>query len=651
MPYKLFKDAGKWCVKNSETNESKGCSENRSKALAHMRALYSHENKELQESEIDNLVVKACAEYQVETGDPVYAEEIVESKGLLSEIDFDMLVGPTSYAELEEMRAAREKQWKIEEAVSEFPTIVRNAMMVASPESKADAVEEVGKELADKVRELSTEPTEVKAISKREDVSDADKKRATEEYGDVTYADERNKKYPVDTEKHIRAAWSYINMPRNSKKYKSGELSAIKRKIAAAWKRVIDKSGPPSNKDIGGILEQVAFVLKDTFGLLDPETSEIDDVEVNGQEKESGMFTFKNKKGEWVWIARYSNNFRDDDNPREIITSSSHRRFVERVEKGLAPYPELWYWHQKEWRLGKATWVGYDDTGFALAAGIFYPGREPIAEAMSKAKDIRVSHGMPKNTLVYDENDPSLIVGHDTLEISPLIPWAAANKLTGFVSFNKGEEVNVSIPKAQKAKLTSQELGITEDMLEKLEHLDVSDAQKAANEGLESKEKEEGTTETPSETTPVDATANQEKKPEETPVEDAPKDETTTPPPDAEVKGNLTREEIAEALVSFLTPFTEKVDAITKEVASLKEELSTAKKNSDAAEQMVRATPLASLMSYFSQRAVGSPDAEVKDTDPLAEQKPKQSPSDMAGQGHTGIPFIDQMLGGQSQQQ
>lgn len=57
-------------------------------------------------------------------------------------------------------------------------------------------------------------------------------------YGDVEYADAKNKKYPIDTEEHIRAAWSYINMPKNAEKYDSDELAAIKSKIRAAMKRI-----------------------------------------------------------------------------------------------------------------------------------------------------------------------------------------------------------------------------------------------------------------------------------------------------------------------------------------------------------------------------------------------------------------------------
>jgi Mu-like prophage I protein len=56
-------------------------------------------------------------------------------------------------------------------------------------------------------------------------------------YGDVEYADTKDGKYPIDTAEHTRAAWSYINMPKNQKGYSPTELAAIKSKIKAAAKK------------------------------------------------------------------------------------------------------------------------------------------------------------------------------------------------------------------------------------------------------------------------------------------------------------------------------------------------------------------------------------------------------------------------------
>jgi len=78
--------------------------------------------------------------------------------------------------------------------------------------------------------------------------SDADPKEGESKYGDVKYADATNKKYPIDTPAHIRAAWNYINMPKNAAKYSGADARSIKSKIVSAWKSKIDAGGPPSAK-------------------------------------------------------------------------------------------------------------------------------------------------------------------------------------------------------------------------------------------------------------------------------------------------------------------------------------------------------------------------------------------------------------------
>jgi phage head maturation protease/regulator of replication initiation timing len=75
--------------------------------------------------------------------------------------------------------------------------------------------------------------------------SDVNPKEGEKKYGKVKFADPKNKKYPIDTEAHIRAAWSYINQARNASKYSSEDVAAIKRRIVAAWKQKINASGPP----------------------------------------------------------------------------------------------------------------------------------------------------------------------------------------------------------------------------------------------------------------------------------------------------------------------------------------------------------------------------------------------------------------------
>src|ERR1051325_3888389 len=70
-------------------------------------------------------------------------------------------------------------------------------------------------------------------IERRDDVSPHEGER---EYGDVEFADTTNKKYPIDTPEHIRAAWSYINHKDNAAKYDADEVKTIKNRIKRAAK-------------------------------------------------------------------------------------------------------------------------------------------------------------------------------------------------------------------------------------------------------------------------------------------------------------------------------------------------------------------------------------------------------------------------------
>ena len=71
-------------------------------------------------------------------------------------------------------------------------------------------------------------------IDKRSDVSEHEGER---KYGDVEYADTTNKKYPIDTPEHVRAAWSYINHKDNAAKYEASEVRTIKSRIKRAAKK------------------------------------------------------------------------------------------------------------------------------------------------------------------------------------------------------------------------------------------------------------------------------------------------------------------------------------------------------------------------------------------------------------------------------
>src|SRR6266576_129359 len=84
-------------------------------------------------------------------------------------------------------------------------------------------------------------------------------------YGDVTYADpgyqkDGKKRYPIDTEAHVRAAWSYINKADNASAYSSEQVASIKGRIRSAAKKfgiqISDNSSSSGRSEYGMDVER-----------------------------------------------------------------------------------------------------------------------------------------------------------------------------------------------------------------------------------------------------------------------------------------------------------------------------------------------------------------------------------------------------------
>jgi len=110
---------------------------------------------------------------------------------------------------------------------------------------------------AETVRVAGEPPATTLGLVKGEPTDGGEKSK--EPYGDIDYADpgyqeDGKKRYPIDTEEHIRAAWNYINKLKNADLYSGKQLKEIKARIIAAWKKKIDEDGPPSasEKTAGG---------------------------------------------------------------------------------------------------------------------------------------------------------------------------------------------------------------------------------------------------------------------------------------------------------------------------------------------------------------------------------------------------------------
>jgi hypothetical protein len=73
-----------------------------------------------------------------------------------------------------------------------------------------------------------------KEIKPRKDVNPEE---GIHKYGNVTFADPVNHKYPLDTPDHVRAAHRYINQADNAAKYSANEVKLMKERIAEAARK------------------------------------------------------------------------------------------------------------------------------------------------------------------------------------------------------------------------------------------------------------------------------------------------------------------------------------------------------------------------------------------------------------------------------
>jgi hypothetical protein len=342
-----------------------------------------------------------------------------------------------------------------------------------------------------------------------------------------------------------------------------------------------------------------------------------------------GFMTWKSADGQLRWLATYSNNFRDRDNPPEIISEKSHKSYVELVRKGIVDYPELWHWHIPGTVWGKATWVDYAD-GFALASGIVYPGFEQQAENLSKMADIRVSHGMPSALIQRNKADKSIIDFHVTTEISPLPGWAAANELTDFLVIPQEQKM---LTVEQKDYLTS--IGLEASAIETLSKGLENKAATAAALKLEQKAAKKTPAEMAAEEDAADGGADDDEEDESGKKKPAKKDVST--------------KEIADAVAATMAPVLSALTELGQRYTALETEIKALKSSDEQkVAKAANMTPALSLQALIAQAIVGNEAARVDGRSTLAKSGPKTTTQPAI---NTGIGFLDTLLSGTQEDQ
>ena len=360
------------------------------------------------------------------------------------------------------------------------------------------------------------------------------------------------------------------------------------------------------------------YASEESKGILDQAIDRIKGMFAPKEKPLNSFMAWKEKHG-WRWLAIYSNKYRDEDVPPEIIAEVAHKDFIKAVDADEWDFPDLMLWHVAGTEIGEADFLAYDDRGFAIASGM---GDPEILQFLSQEEDIQTSHGMPTKEIKRDSDDPTILTRYRTKEISVLPGYAAANKLTAFVPL----EVDMSIPEAKKEFL---EKVMGESAVQELDqHL--SDKAKEA-EGLEFKEEDEDETEAESEVEP----------------ESQEKDDAGDDPK------YVTEDQVADAVGAVVASINERIGGIAEQLAGLlpvseavdelKEVLAGLQMtDEEKIKEQIRLTPGAALFDRIQERAVGSDEAKIDGRSSLA----KAGPEEAATSGPTVVPFVNQLMAG-----
>ncbi len=156
-------------------------------------------------------------------------------------------------------------------------------------------------------------------------------------------------------------------------------------------------------------------------------------------------FSVFKSNGKHYWLARHTGKWVDREH--EIIADKAHEDYVNRVQSGKVPLPELWVWHKKGTRHGQADYV-WKAGGFVLALGHFDEtpeAQKAIAYYQKHKGKIKLSHmfNYPKRA-----KDGRVFYAYNTVEITTLPDGAEAFPYTSFeevaaMPFTKSQEETI----------------------------------------------------------------------------------------------------------------------------------------------------------------------------------------------------------------
>jgi hypothetical protein len=408
--------------------------------------------------------------------------------------------GITSFEELDAYMESREMEADVRKATEYFRDLASNIMMSDMVEDKPGALANLAGEFINRMGVARGDLKEIdesddKEVDDRDDVlkavwstafvnnlpdssflyvesgcgeKDSENKTKPRTCRHLPYKDASGK---VDLP-HIRNAIARIPQMKGISADKKASLQAKARRILENTQKEVEQET---------IIDRAIAKTKEIFGLKEKSQPQL--------EKNTFSHIWKEVDGQYHWLGAYTNNYRDNDNPPEIISSDAHKEFDQAVNSGEWPMPEVWLWHYP-YPVGKTHYHAYDEkSGFCIAGGTFDKDKGWAAEGVIKANWRGMSHGMPrKEVRREDDKDKSIITRRRSREITFLPTKAAANSLAFHLISKESNGMNdvKEIPAHKREEFIA---AFGEERVKQMEDELAQRAKQASDAGTESKEK------------------------------------------------------------------------------------------------------------------------------------------------------------------
>lgn len=477
MPYKVFKAGERYCLHKMNPDGSRGrrmgCHDTPKEARAQQSALYANEEHTMSkakrikerdrrerlrlrqkeqeaERELENLEDEELEKLEVSEPEtePESVGKAYDDYAEASEMS--MHYGPTTFEELDQMRAAQHKAGMISQVSYDVQDLVYN--IIRNPmhqgEEKANLIKKAGDDFGVKVKEIMDTPDDMLKESDPDLL----------EVEAILAHDERNKtilekafgfmqKRELSSGARNNLSDSDFALP-EKRKYPIMDKAHVRNALARAAQQI--KAGGEAAADAKKALPRIRAAAK-KFG-----------IEASMEKEHTGIVIQKDANGDWRWVGWPSNNFKDRS--EDILSEKAHKEYVDWWNKDKPAFPVFTSLHAPGTaRTYPVDFVGYEN-GFLVMSGKLTEAEAVRLLEVQKEYDLGMSH---TGWGVRSSADPRVIDMYRIVEVTDLPIDMADNPFTDLSVMTKEADMKQEEQLAYLTKLLGDENRAKEALLSK----------------------------------------------------------------------------------------------------------------------------------------------------------------------------------------